>query len=99
MKREEYAATKLAALFENNAETKLLVHAGFSHVLKYKTRLSERWLASLLWEKTGIEPFTIWQWSSQLDAHDYDKIVGVLKARGVSFDEPVFLMPPPASDS
>ena len=53
------------------------------------------WLAALLWEKTGIEPFTIWQWSSQSGAHDYEKIVGVLKARGVNFDQPVLLMPPP----
>jgi len=97
--REELAATRLAKLFQNDAKTKLLVHAGHAHVLKYETTLGQRWLASLLSEKTGIEPFTIWQWSSKHDAHDYDKIVDVLKARGVSFDEPVLLMPPPAIDS
>jgi hypothetical protein len=59
--REEYAATRLAELFANNAKTKLLVHAGYSHVLKDETGLAKRWLASLLWEKTGIEPFTILQ--------------------------------------
>jgi hypothetical protein len=94
--REEFAAKGLAELFQNDGETKLLVHAGHSHVLKYETDDGRRWLASLLWEKTGIEPFTIWQWSSKHGAGDYEKIVGVLKARGVSFDEPVLLMPPPA---
>jgi len=93
--REEFAAATLAKLFQNDATTKLLVHAGHSHVLKYKTTLGQRWLASLLWEKTGIEPFTIWQWSSKQGADDYEKIVSVLKSRGVKFDEPVLLMPPP----
>ena len=96
--REEYAATRLAELFQNNAETKLVVHAGYSHVLKHETTFGQRWLASLLWEKTGIEPFTVWQWSRQHDAHDYEIIVGALKTRGVSLDEPVLLMPPPALD-
>lgn len=93
--REEFAATELAALFSKDAATKLLVHAGHSHVLKYDTDSAGRWLASRLWEKTKIEPFTIWQWSSTHDAHDYAEIVRVLTERGVSLDEPVLLMPPP----
>jgi len=97
--REEFAAAKLAELFQYNAEMKLLVHAGYSHVLKHATASGQRWLASLLWEKTGIEPFTIWQWSSGSEAHDYEKVVGALKARGVSIDESVLLMPPPDIDS
>jgi len=96
--REEYAATRLAELFQNDATTKLLVHAGYSHVLKDETDLGQRWLASLLWEKTGVEPFTIWQWSRQHGALDYDKVANELKMRGVSVDEPVLLMPPPALD-
>ena len=97
--REEFAAARLAELFQNGAETKLLVHAGYSHVIKHETKSGQRWLASLLWEKTGIEPFTIWQWSSASDAHDYEKVVSVLKARGERMGEPVLLMPPPALDS
>lgn len=96
--REEFAATKLASVYQNEAETRLLVHAGHAHVLKHETENGQRWLASLLWEKTGVEPFTIWQWSTKHDAHDYEKIVVALKASGVSFDEPVLLMPPPAID-
>lgn len=94
--REEFAATELARLFRNDTETKLLVHAGHAHVLKHETEYGEHWLASRLWDKTGIEPFTIWQWSSNHDAHDYEAIVRVLKARGVRFDEPLLLMPPPS---
>lgn len=96
--REEFAATRLASVFQDSAETKMLVHAGHSHVLKYETEYGRRWLASLLWEKTGVEPFTIWQWSRKHDAHDYERIVNALKARGFSLDEPVLLMPPPAFD-
>ena len=96
--REEHAAAALAELLQKNAGARLLVHAGHAHVLKYETKLGERWLASRLWQKTGIEPFTIWQWSSGQDAHDYAEIVRVLKGRGVSLDEPVLLMPPPPID-
>ena len=96
--REEFAATQLAKLFQNDAQTKLVVHAGHAHVLKYETEIGERWLASILWDKTGIEPFTLWQWSSQHDARDYAEIVRVLTDRGVVLDEPVLLMPPPAGD-
>lgn len=93
--REAFAATELATLFQQDAETKLLVHAGHSHVLKYETEYGGRWLAARLWDKTGIEPFTIWQWSSSHDARDYAEIVRVLTERGVSLDEPILLMPPP----
>lgn len=95
-RREESAATELARLFQNDAKTRLVVHAGHAHVLKYKTKIGQRWLASLLWEKTGIEPFTIWQWSRLHEARDYDKIAGELKSRRLLANEPVLLMPPPA---
>src|SRR5262249_41642386 len=49
-------------------------------------------------DKTGIEPFTIWQWSSNHDAREYVEIVRLLQERGVSFKEPVLLMPPPPLD-
>src|SRR6185369_16056339 len=73
-------------------------HAGHAHVLKFVTKHGERWLAARLWDKTGIEPFTIWQWSSQRDAHDYAEIVRIIKDQGASFDEPLLLMPPPPDD-
>lgn len=93
--RENYAARELAQLIQEDPKTKLLVHAGFAHVFKYETDIGQRWLASILWERTGIEPFTIWQWSSMHDGHEH-RIVA--KALG-DFDEPMLLMPPPGAES
>lgn len=96
--REDYAATHLAKVFNEGAANKMLVHAGSAHVLKHETEAGDRWLASRLWEKTGVEPFTIWQWSELHDAHEYRVVAEVLAASG-EFDEPVLLLPPPSSDS
>ena len=70
----------------------------FAHVFKYETDIGQRWLAALLWEKTGIEPFTIWQWSAMRDAHEYRVVVEAIAQPGV-FNEPVLVMPPPSTDS
>jgi len=96
--REEFAAAELAELFKGNSKTKLVVHAGFAHVFKKKDELGQRWLASRLWEKTGIEPFTIWQWSSMRDGHEYHVVAEKLEELG-EFAEPVLLIPPPTTDS
>ena len=98
--REESAAARLAQIVRDDSERKLLVHAGHAHVLKYDTGSASggRWLAARLWGKTGIEPFTIWQWSRAHGAHDYEQIVTALESRGVPLEEPVLLMPPPAAD-
>ncbi|GAA4453148.1 hypothetical protein [Novipirellula rosea] len=95
--REEFAATKLAKLFTDNSQTKLIVHAGFAHVLKHETDIEQRWLAAVLWDKTGIEPFTIWQWSAMRDAQEYRIVADALAELG-DLDEPVLLMPPPTTD-
>lgn len=92
--REEFAAGQLARLFEGDTRSKLVVHAGFNHVYKHETELGTRWLASMLWEKTGIEPFTIWQWSDMHDAHEYRVVADAIAKLG-DFDEPVLLIPPP----
>ncbi|MEM9365962.1 MAG: hypothetical protein AAGD07_08185 [Planctomycetota bacterium] len=96
--REEYAASVLAGVLKDNAASKLIVHAGHAHVLKHKTDIGQRWLASILWEKTGIEPFTIWQWSSMHDGHEHRVVAEALASLG-EFDEPVLLMPPPTTES
>lgn len=95
--REEYSASVLAKLFTDNPQARLIVHAGPAHVFKYETDLGQRWLASRLWEKTGIEPFTIWQWSALRDGHEYRVVADALDKLG-DFDEPVLLMPPPSTD-
>jgi len=96
--REEFAATELAKCFRDAPDVRMVVHAGYSHVLKFKTDNGERWLAARLWEQTGIEPFTIWQWSAMHDAADYDRLVHIVKEKGVSMKEPLLLMPPPGGD-
>ena len=95
--REEYAATELARLLKDDLQAKLIVHAGWAHVFKHDTDTGHRWLASLLWEKTGIEPFTIWQWSAMRDGHEYRVVADAVNELG-DFDEPVLLMPPPNKD-
>jgi hypothetical protein len=95
--REEFAATELAKLFKDNSQTKLVVHAGFAHVFKRETDMGQRWLAAVLWDKTGIEPYTIWQWSAMRDGHEYRVLADAVDELG-DFDEPVLLMPPPNTD-
>ena len=94
--REEYAATALAQVVNGQPGARLLVHAGHAHVLKRPTETGQRWLASLLWEKTGVEPFTIWQWSDLHNAREFRALLPLLQARPGGFTEPVLLMPPPA---
>lgn len=96
--REEFAATTLANVLNRDSHAKLVVHAGHAHVFKHETDLGQRWLASRLWEKTGIEPFTIWQWSDMHDGHEYHVVADALAKQG-DFDEPVLLMPPPTNQS
>lgn len=93
--REEYAAEQLAKLLKNDSTVKLLVHAGHAHVFKHNQSSGDRWLAARLWEKTGVEPFTIYQWSRLHDSHDYVATARELQKRGLLADEPVLLMPPP----
>jgi len=88
--REEFAATELAKLFQNDPKTRLLVHTGGDHVLKNETSLGQRWLASIL-----FEPFTISQLSSMHDNLEYDAILPLLQQEIEDFTEPVLLMPPP----
>ena len=96
--REEFAATELAKLLNGDPHLRLVVHAGHAHVFKHETEMGQRWLASILWEKTGIEPFTIWQWSAMYDGHEYRVVADAIAELG-DFDEPVVLMPPPNTDS
>ncbi len=97
--REEFAASELAKLLQDNAKTKLLVHAGGGHILKNETPTGNRWLASILWQKTGVEPFTISQLSSMRNNLEYDAILPFLKEKLGDFTEPVLLMPPPKKES
>jgi hypothetical protein len=96
--REAYAADRLSGLFEIRPDSRMVIHAGFAHVFKNETDLGRRWLASLLWEKTGVEPFTIWQWSEMHDGQEYRAVADAI-SNSQDFNEPILLMPPPSTNS
>ena len=64
--REEFHARALAAALREAPGGRLFVHCGFAHSFKRAIGPGddERWMACRLWEKTGVEPFTVWQLSS-----------------------------------
>jgi hypothetical protein len=68
-----------------------VVHAGHGHIFKHEVRNVGRYMASRLWEKTGVEPFTIWQLSNQLPNEVYRRLIQQIGP----ITEPVMLVPPP----
>ncbi len=89
--REERQAATLAARFASRPDTRMVVHAGHGHVFKHEVRNIGRYMASRLWEKTGVEPFTIWQLSNQLSKDVYCRLIRQIGP----IREPVMLVPPP----
>ena len=65
-RREEYQAATIAERFASRPDIRMVVHAGHGHVFKHEVRNVGRYMAARLWEKTGVEPFTIWQLSNEL---------------------------------
>jgi hypothetical protein len=90
-RREEHQAATLAARFASRPDTRIVVHAGHGHIFKHEVRNVGRYMASRLWEKTGIEPFTIWQLSDQLANDVYRRLIQQIGP----ITEPVMLVPPP----
>ncbi len=89
--REERQATNLAAQFAGRPNAKMVVHAGHGHIFKHEVRNVGRYMAARLWQKTGIEPFTIWQFSNELPNDVYRNLVRQVGP----ITEPVLLIPPP----
>jgi hypothetical protein len=89
--REEHQAATLAARFASRRDTRMVVHAGHGHIFKREVRNVGRYMASRLWEKTGVEPFTIWQLSNQLASDVYRRLIQQIGP----ITEPVILVPPP----
>jgi len=54
----------IAAVLGENPDAKIIVHVGHSHVAEIPIR-DDRWMASFLKEKTGIDPLTISQTACQ----------------------------------
>lgn len=67
-RREEQQADNLMnEIFRSQPHAKALIWVGFSHAYKRQLKASPktRWMAARLWEKSGVEPFTIEQLSEQ----------------------------------
>lgn len=90
-RREEYQAATLAKRFASRTDSRMVVHAGHGHVFKHEVRNVGRYMAARLWEKTGVEPFTIWQLSNELPNDVYRALVRQIGP----ITEPVVLVPPP----
>lgn len=90
-RREEYQAATLAERFASRPDIKMVVHAGHGHVFKHEVRNVGRYMAARLWEKTGVEPFTIWQLSNELPNDVYRPLIRWIGP----ITEPVMLVPPP----
>ena len=90
-RREEYQATTLAERFAARSDSKIVVHAGHAHIMKYEVRDTGRYMGARLWEKTGVEPFTIWQLSNELPNDVYRTLIRQIGP----ITEPVMLVPPP----
>lgn len=92
--REEQQAETLANIIAANPGCKLVIHAGYAHTFKQpvpSTGVNSRWMAARLWEKTGIEPYCIYQAHEEYDSPDYPRLVELAGAT----DEPKMLIPPP----
>jgi hypothetical protein len=89
--REEHQAATLAARFASRPDARMLVHAGHGHVFKHEVRNVGRYMSARLWEKTRVEPFTIWQLSNQLASDVYRRLIQQIGP----ITEPVMLVPPP----
>lgn len=60
-RREEAQATALAVWIGTHPGVKLIVHVGYQHATEVLTATGDRWLATRLKAKTGIDPLTISQ--------------------------------------
>ncbi len=93
--REEEQAQRLANIIAANPAGKIVIHAGFAHAYKQPVpgmgAGAGQWMAARLWEKTGIEPYCIYQGLDEYDSPNYPRLVELAGAA----DEPKLLIPPP----
>lgn len=90
-RREDFQATSISEHFAAAPQTRVVVHAGHGHVLKHTVQGVGDYMAARLWKKTGVEPFTIWQWSNEPGNFDYANMIDQIGP----IEEPVLVMPPP----
>lgn len=89
--REEQQAQTLANIIAGNPGCKMLIHVGYGHAYKQPVPGTGKWMAARLWEKTGIEPYCIYQANDGYDSPNYPKLVELAGAT----DEPKMLIPAP----
>jgi hypothetical protein len=89
--REERQAQTLTNIIAANPGCKMLIHVGFAHSFKQPVAGIGKWMAARLWEKTGIEPYCIYQGNDGYDSPNYPRLVELAGAT----DEPQMLISPP----
>jgi len=89
--REEQQTQTLANIIAANPGCKMLIHVGYAHAFKQPVPGIGKWMAARLWEKTGIEPYCIYQGNAEYDSPNYPRLVELAGAT----DEPKMLIPPP----
>lgn len=68
--REEIQARNLQErIFKRDPKAKVVVWAGYGHVYKRAPRPGAKLMAQWFWEKTGLEPFSVYQESDALDPY------------------------------
>jgi hypothetical protein len=72
--REEDQALNLQSeIFNRDSNAKAVIWVGFAHAYKYQRTADKRprWMAARLWEKTGIEPYTVEQVSEEFSSNNW----------------------------
>jgi hypothetical protein len=89
--REREQAANLARLFAQDPNLKLVVHAGYAHVLKRPLETGEKMMAAYLWEFTGIEPYCILQTWHSPEEPEARQLAELVKGQ-----RPILLAPAPS---
>lgn len=76
--RENYAAEAIKEIAKISGN-RIVVHAGHGHVVKYVAENESSMMAARFWEKSGIEPYTIYQITELHDADTRDFLLAQLK--------------------
>ncbi|HEV7504442.1 MAG TPA: hypothetical protein VGS07_06000 [Thermoanaerobaculia bacterium] len=59
LREREQARHLVERIFQKDPKAKVLVHAGYSHILKAASSPGSKWMAAYFKESTGIDPLTV----------------------------------------
>lgn len=72
-REREQARHLVERIFQKDPKAKVLVHAGYSHILKSAASPGSQWMAAYLKESTGIDPFTVNQvWMTEHSSPEFE---------------------------